>query len=199
MTLPTPVRCGLGGRYSEAMVEYSVSQTDEPLAILALVTFFEQTQKVKLSLARYLTETLNKSDAAHRGIRFEPFGAYLLACALSEPRRLSEVLRFVEGGKKAYEAVHHERAELVVPAKDGNDFQTTPLRITTNCRSTHVLGCSPSTAAETLEWLQDPKGTAFCFPANAVGPDLIFVLRLTSDGTVLRVCVQFKHTQELSA
>jgi hypothetical protein len=197
---------GLSGCHGEAMVEYGVSrfkheeaQTDEPLAILALVTFLEQTQKVQLPLARYLIETINTPDAAHRGIRFEPLGAYLLACAFSEPRRLSEVFEFVEGGKKAYEALHDERAELVALAKDGDDFQTTPLRITTNCRSSHVLGCSPSTAAETLKWLQDPKGTAFCFPANAVGPDLIFVLRLTSDGTVLRVCVQFKHTQELSA
>ena len=74
----------------------------------------------------------------------------------------------------------------------------TPLKIKTHYRSNHTLGCSPSTVADTLEWLQDPRGTAFCFPANIVGPDLIFVLRLTSDNTVLRVCVQFKHTEKVS-
>jgi hypothetical protein len=191
---------GLNGPIGDAMVEYGVSrfkkreaQTDEPLAILALVTFVEQ----KLPLATYLSHGLNVSNAAYRGIAFEPFGAYLLARAFSDPTPLSNVFKFV-GGNKANEALQHEVAELVTLEKLGNNFQTTPLKIRTNLRSTHVLGRSPSTVAGTLEWLQNPQGSAFCFPANTVGPDLIFVLRLIHDNTVLRVCVQFKHTQKLS-
>ena len=190
---------GLGGPIGSAMVEYGVSrfkkqaaQTDEPLAILGLVGFFEQRQ---LTLAKYLIRALNTSDAAPRGIAFEAFGAYLLARAFSEPRPLSEVFDFTETANKR---LQYEIAQLVTLEKVGDNFQTTPLQIKTNLRSRHVLGRSPSTVADTLEWLQNPQGSAFCFPANAVGPDLIFVLRLTSDNTVLRVCVQFGHTQKLS-
>jgi hypothetical protein len=193
---------GLSGPIGDGMVEYGVSrfkkevaQTDEPLAILALVTFVEQE---KLTLSEYLRRALNTSNAACRGIAFEAFGAYLLARAFSVPTPLSNVFDFIEGGRKADEALQNELAELVTLEKVGDDFRTTPLQIATNVRSSHVLGRSLTTVADTLEWLQNPQGTAFCFPANAVGPDLIFVLRLTKDDTILRVCVQFKHTQHLS-
>ena len=193
---------GLGGPIGDAMVEFGVSrftleeqtaQTDEPLTLLALVTLFEQE---KQTLAKYLTRNLNSPDPASRGITFEAFGAYLIARAFCEPRRLTEVFQFVERDK--HKRLQKEVAELVTLEKVGDDFQTTPLQITTNRRSSHVLGRSAKTAPDTLEWLHNPKGTAFCFPANTVGPDLIFVLRLKNESKVLRVCVQFKHTKALS-
>jgi len=191
---------GLSGPIGDAMVEFGVSrfkkhaaQTDEPLAILALVTLFEQEE---LTLAKYLTRSLNTSDAASRGIAFEAFGTYLLARAFSGPRRLSDVFKFVGRGK--HKKLQKEVAELVTLEKVGDGFQTIPIQIETNFRSNHILGRSPTMVRDTLEWLQNPKGSAFCFPANIVGPDLIFVLRLISDDTVLRVCVQFKHTKALS-
>ena len=184
------------------MVEYGVSrfkewasQTDEPLAILGLVTFFEQ----RHTLAKYLTRSFDTSDVNSQGMALKAFGAYLLAHAFSEPKPLSEVFKFVGTGKKAKKmkkALQDELAELVTLEKVGDNFQTTPFKIKTNIRSSHVLGRSPSSIADTLEWLQNPQGSAFCFPANSVGPDLIFVLRLRSDNTLLRVCVRFKHTQK---
>ena len=63
----------LGGPIGSAMVEYGVSrfkksnhqaETDEPLAILALVTFVERT----LTLDKYLRDQLNSAHAAYRGI-----------------------------------------------------------------------------------------------------------------------------------
>ena len=188
----------LNGPMGDTMVEFGMSRfrkqkvlTDEPLAILALVTFF---RKQGQTLAKYLTHKLNTPDAAYWGISFEAFGAYLLAQAFSVPKTLSEIFEFVGGNQ----ALQNERAELVALEKVDHKFQTTPLRIETNLRSCHILGCSPSTNADTLEWLQDPQGSAFCFPANSVSPDLIFVLRLTSDNTVLHMMVQFKHMQSLS-
>ena len=161
--------------------------------LLALVSFLEQ--KNQLSLTKYLARELNTSHPTSWGLVFEPFGAYLLACAFSEPKKLSDVFEFV-GDKKANKVLQGEFAQLVRLEKVGDEFRSTPFQITTNLRSSHVLGRSPSTVADTLEWLQNPQGSAFCFPANAVGPDLIFVLRLKSDQTVLRVCVQFKHHME---
>ena len=91
-----------------------------------------------------------------------------------------------------------ELAELVALERVGNNFQMTPSKIITHYWLNHILGCSPSMVTDTLEWLQDPQGTAVCFPANIIGPDLIFVLRLTSDNMVLRMCVQFKHMEKMS-
>jgi len=192
---------GLGGPRGDAMVEFGMSrfrrqaaQTDEPLAILALVTFFEQN---KQTLAGYLTRAINTSNPAVRGIAFEAFGAYLLARAFSGPTPLEKVFEFV-GDKKAVKDLEKEVAELVTLEKVDDGFKITPLQIDTNLRSSHVLGRSSKTPTDTLEWLRNPQGSAFCFPANTVGPDLIFVLRLTNDDKILRVCVQFKHTQTLS-
>ena len=198
----------LSGPIAADMVEYGVSRfkklvagqgaeahTDEPLVILALITFFE---RQNLSLVKYFRRELNTSDASHRGKVFEAFGAYLLARAFSEPKRLSEIFEFVEGGKKANKALEDAVAVLATLEKDGDKFHATPLQIETKRRLRHVLGRSPSSAAGTLEWLQNPQGSAFCYPANTVGPDLIFVLKLPKDRTVLRVCVQFKHTEQLS-
>ncbi|KAG8817217.1 hypothetical protein FRC17_011324 [Serendipita sp. 399] len=195
---------GLGGSTGERMVEYGVSrfkrpsesdsgiaETDEPLAILGLVKFLEQQN---LRLERYLMEALNTANPSARGFAFEPFGAYLLARAFSSPRPLSEVFEFVRDCK-----LQEETAELVALEQFHGSFSFTPLNIKSDVRSTHVLGYSPLTADETLKWLQNPQGSAFCFPPSAIGPDLIFVLRLTRDGTFLRVCVQFKHTKKLDS
>jgi hypothetical protein len=192
----------LGGPRGDKLVEYGVSrfkrpggvgdreaETDEPLAILGLITFFGHHHQ---TLERHLREALSVANAPARGFAFEPFGAYLLARAFSSPTPLSRVFEFV-----GEHSLQDELAELVTLERIDDTFQTTPLKIDSDLRSSHVLGCSPSSVAETLEWLQNPRGSAFCFPANRVGPDLIFVLKLTRDGTVLRVCVQFKHTKEL--
>ena len=173
---------GLDGDIGEAMVEYGVSrfkgrvaETDEPLAIVALVTFVEQEKK--LTLEGHLGSALNTSNPGSRGIAFETFGAYLLAPAFSDLARLSKVFEFVGGGRKANEALQDELAELVTVEKDGKSSRTIPLKFKTNFRSSYILGRSPSTVADKLGWLRNPQGSAFCSPANAVGPDLIFFLR----------------------
>jgi len=197
--------CSLEGPIGDAMVEYGVSrfkkpsktpeaETDEPLAILALVKFFKHKS---LTLEGYLATSLTTPHPAHQGIVFKAFGAYLLARAFSGPTPLSKIFEFVPG-KKVYAAFQDEPAELVTLEKDGDNFRTTPFNIEANFRSSHLIGRSLSSIPETLEWLENPQGSAFCFPANAVGPDLIFFLRLTNDDTVLRVCVQFKHAETLS-
>lgn len=185
------------------MVEYGISrfrglnkdgsryvEADEPLAILGLISFLG---KEGWSLERHLMEPLNGPHASARGFAFESFGAYILARAFAKPRRLAEVFNFV--GECS---LGDEVAELVTLQKDGATFICQPLDITSDVRPNHILGDSQSKNAETLEWLRDPKGTAFCFPAQNVGPDLILTLRLAKDSTILRVCIQFKHQQELN-
>jgi hypothetical protein len=203
--------CGLGGPNADMMVEYGVSrfkessggpnrvtssadpdrvaETDEPLAILGLFNFLG---KQNLTLGTYLRDTVNVENPISRTLAFKSFCAYLLARAFSTPKPLSEVFEFVGESK-----LTEETAELVTLEKIDDCFRITPLTLESTFRPSHVLGCSPSTVDGTLEWLQNPGGSAFCFPSNLVGPDLIFVLRLKSDDKLLRVCVQIKHTKEL--
>ena len=191
---------GLGGATADAMVEYGVSrfkkheaQTDEPLAILGLVAFIA---KRGLSLSSHLRRELNTANPAYRGMAFEPFATYMLARAFSTPTPLSSVFDLVG---EVRESLRHQCAELVALEKDGDNFRATPIRIKTESQPTHMLGYSASTADDTLKWLQDPQGSAFCFPANVVGPDVISVLRLTKDNIFLCVCCQVKHTKQLSS
>ena len=93
------------------------AETDEPLAIFALVDFVE---REKLTLEQYLTRALNTSNAAHRGIVFEAFSAYFLVCSFSEPRPLSKICEFI-GDKKAYNALQDKLAGLVTLTK-GDDI-----------------------------------------------------------------------------
>src|SRR5262249_25467394 len=145
-----------------------VAETDEPLAILGLVTLLLEQG---LTLETHLRAAPNVPNASAGGFAFEPFGAFILARAFSAPRPLSDVFEFVVECK-----LQDELAELVTLERVDDSFRCAPLNINSDLRSIHVLGCSPSTVAGTLEWLQDPGGPAFCFPANTVGPDLIFVL-----------------------
>ncbi|KAG8816164.1 hypothetical protein FRC17_000410 [Serendipita sp. 399] len=192
---------GLSGPNGDSMVDYGVSrfkppsidgsgvaETDEPLAILALVIFLA---KQHLTLEKHLLEALSTMDLRASGLAFEPFSAYLLARAFSTPRPLSEVFEFVGTCE-----LQGETAELVTLGKSNGTFKYTPFDVNSDSRLGHVPGYSPLTTNETLKWLQNPQGSAFYFPPSAVGPVLIFVLRLTSDDTFLRVCVQFRHTNE---
>jgi hypothetical protein len=82
--------------------------------------------------------------------------------------------------------------------KVGDTFLCRPLNIASDIGSHHIVGSSPRTSPETLQWLHDPQGTAFCFPPKEVGPDVIFNLRLLNSEKILRVIVQFKHRKSLS-
>ena len=146
-----------------------------------------------LMLEDHLRSGLDTAVSSARGFAFEPFCAYLLARAFSSPTPLSNVFDFQ--GEYKHE---NELAELVTLEKGTNgDFTHIAFDINSNLRSSHAVGCSPSSSTDTLKWLQNAQRSAFCFPSNNVGPDLIFVLRLTNDNTFLRVCSQIKNREKL--
>ncbi|CAG8662197.1 12927_t:CDS:2, partial [Acaulospora colombiana] len=192
----------VGGESGDLLVELGISrfkqsgpeqareaETTERIMILKLCDFFET---LKMTMESHLIHELGASNPSSRGIAFEPFGAFLLARAFSSPRPLSEVFDFLENC-----TIQDEPAELVTLRKIDGQFKCTRLDIKSDMQSQNI-GRSPSDPEAMLEWLEDPKGVAFCFPPNTVGPDLVLVLRLTRTNTVLRVVVQFKNTANLS-
>jgi hypothetical protein len=175
------------------LVEYGVARfgdikklvTDEPLALLAAIRYFEKTA---WSLRYFLNEALTQSYAGARGVALEHFGAYIFALAFNSPRRLGEVFEFVGSNDLEQETGH---LVAVHKQKDGK-FVAHPVNITSDALPTYILGRSPSDARQTLSWLEDPGRTVFCFPAHIIKPDLILLLQL-SDTRLLRVLVQFKQ------
>ncbi|PVF91106.1 hypothetical protein CPB86DRAFT_745978 [Serendipita vermifera] len=191
----------LGGKDGELLVELGISkfknsgveghreaEITENLVIYGLFDLFES---LKLTMEDYLLHELGSPHPSSRGLAFESFGAFLLARSFSSPRPLSDVFEFVGDL-----AIKDELAQLIALERSDNSFRQTPININSTMPPDH-LGCSPNVEGM-LKWLEDPKGTAFCFPPNIVGPDLILMLRLTQHGTILRVCVQIKNTENLS-
>jgi hypothetical protein len=79
----------------------------------------------------------------------------------------------------------NETAELVSIHQFDGKVICNPVSILSTT-PTYILGYSPRTQKETLDWVKDPQRTVFCFPADKVGADLILVLRL-SDKSILPV------------
>jgi hypothetical protein len=160
---------------------------DEPLALLAVANYY--TKQTQWDLPYFLKEGVSGSNASARGVAIEYFGAYALALAFRSPTRLGDVFDFV-GGKND---LKNETGHLVAVHKQDECFKTHPFDISSPSLPTYILGRKHHSSKETLDWLDDPNRVVFCFPAQNVGPDLILVLQL-SDGHLLRVVVQFKHS-----
>ena len=180
------------GRQAEALVEYGFARfqqtetgvVDEPIVLLAAADFFSK--QTSWSMSTILSAGLTSSNPGERGFTFERFGAFLLATAFESQTPLSSVFDFVGRTK-----LHRESAHLVA-INNGDKRRRTPVKISPPVRCNYILGQSHSSEQQTLDWLENPKGTALCFPVKTFGPDLILLLQL-SDATVLRVLVQFKQ------
>jgi hypothetical protein len=187
----------LGGPNNEKLVEYGVARfafhknvvTNEPLALLAAVDYFSETW---WPLQHFLLEAVTSHHDSARGSAFEHFAAYILGNAFKSPTPLSEVFSFVG---RVSEDLEGEIGELVAIEKAGGTYVCHPIDISSNTGPTYRWGRTCQSEAETLAWLQNPQRTAFCFPADKVGPDLILVLRL-SDKSLVRVLFQFKQRLE---
>lgn len=184
----------LGGTNIELLVEHGFARfytqqegiADEPLALLAAVHYFSL--NTPWNLKHLLLDGLNETKASSRGFAFQLYGSYMLAAAFQSWKKLSSVFTFI--GKTQ---LQNESARLVAVIKHScSGSQVHPVSFDQRIGPHYILGHSPTSREETLSWLENPKGTAFCFPEELVGPHLILLLELSSGG-VLRVLIQFKH------
>jgi hypothetical protein len=187
----------IGNEDAFKLVEYGVARfgllekfiIDEPMALLAATHYF--TTQTPWCLQHFLLEAVSPSDSAIRGKGLEHLGVYLIAEAFKTPRRLSDIFEFIDAND-----LGNEFARLVCINKVGENVSHAPLNLLSDERDTYIVGCSASSEAETLSWLQNPNRTAFCFPAHTVGTDAILFL-LLSGGYILRVFIQWKYTTGL--
>jgi hypothetical protein len=187
---------------------------DEPIVLLAAADFFST--QTSWTMEAILSEGLTSTIDPERGYALERFGAFLLARAFESqtpsqtppqtpsktpalsqsptPRLsasqipLSSVFEFIGSTKLRRESAHL----VAIGWDDNNQYRCTPITFSPPTGCNYILGRSTSSPNQTLEWLENPKDTAFCFPDKDIGPDLILLLQL-SDASILRVLVQFKH------
>jgi hypothetical protein len=183
----------LGGPKREKAVEYGFArfcdednvQVDEPITLLAATEFFNT--RTPWTTSHFLAEDMGVKSSSARGVAFEQFSAYLIGTAFKSPRRLSDVFRFVK-----MSPLGKMHAELVAVRLEEGELNYTTVDISSRSGPTYIMGHTSHSNQATLEWLRDPKGTVFHFPANTIGPDVILFLKL-SDGRIIAVLVQCKQ------
>lgn len=158
---------------------------DEPLVLLAATQWINNHHGTRYKL---FAKQIHLHDPNSNG--FENYIAFCIDMMFSSCRRLSDVFAFV-GTPPDWSALD---AELVA-------LYTTPLDVVEESSVRHYLFSGPSvtlgTNAKSLEetssWLEHQTRSAICFPQVSMGPDLIFILRL-SDGSLIWVVLQAKYS-----
>jgi hypothetical protein len=183
----------MGGPDNEKLVElgflrladHNVGIADEPLALLAAMYHFSETA---WTMQHFLHEALTIHEPSARGFAFEYFAVYAIMRAFSKPRVLSDIFDF----RGVPNAMWNEHVQLVAARKANGTFKFYPVDFFSVRRSICRLA---SAQVDALSWVQNPNGTAVCFPSKQDDPDAILLLRLPSE-EILRLLVSFKHTQD---
>jgi len=178
----------------EKWVEYGFARfsnskniiVDEPLVLLAVLHHFTTERLWKLR--SFLLEAFSNSDESGKGLSLERLRAYLLVLALRSPICLSTVFDFIGNA-----ALKDETARLVATHRAADDqWVSSPVDISSNATPTNIFSHTPRNDEQILSWLNNPARTVFCFPVEAIGADLTFLLEL-SDGHHVRVVIRFKQ------
>ncbi|THU87878.1 hypothetical protein K435DRAFT_842364 [Dendrothele bispora CBS 962.96] len=204
------IECGVARwQYSTKKRKFDC-KIKEPLVLL--------TAMVRLSLEdgiplyQHLVDDIDKNVSFRNRNGFEAYLAYFFARAFGNEARLGAVfdLQYSVG-----EALANHNATLVSLYRGGDDYpleeeavllfsdqngerNSNTVGFVRDSGSVDIPGCLAEHANDTASverWLRHRTHTAFCYPTIKMGPDLIFVLKLTSPNDEVRylwVAVQVK-------
>ncbi|KAF8882245.1 hypothetical protein BD779DRAFT_1612475 [Infundibulicybe gibba] len=187
---------GALGKDEETYVEYGFARfvdsdtktvaVDEPLVLLAANRWINANYRTSY---KFFAKQIHTHEPSSNG--FENYVAFCLNLIFSEKRRLNQVFQFV-GAPPTWA---NQRAELVALHRPlGGVVEDGPVRHSDFSGPSVTLGANAKTLEETFGWLDHLQHTPFCFPHVAMGPDIIFILKL-SDGTFIWVALQAKYSQ----
>lgn len=177
-------RCAEGGGQRASI--------DEPLALLAFIrqwmpmnTGPGQQYKCQ-SLYGALAQEL-RVNTADKQNGFEKFIAFSLDVVFSKERRLNQVFTF-HGTVPAWA---DKKAELVSVFCDGTgEVETGKTSFSGSMTPSVTLGVDAKNESETVSWMRHRDRATFCFPQEAMRVDILFVLRLTDDKSLIWVALQ---------
>ena len=162
---------------------------DEPLVLLAATPWINKHHR---SRYKHFAEQIQWQDPHSNG--FENYLAFCIDMIFSHRQKLNEVFTFL-GTPPSWSDLE---AELVALYKYNGDVDTVEESTAQHFRFSGpsvTLGTNAKSLEETSHWLNHKTHSPICFPHFAMGPDLIFVLRL-SDGSLIWVVLQAKYSTE---
>jgi hypothetical protein len=183
------------GKDEAAYVEYGFARftdsdtnmvaVDEPLVLLAATHWTNENYR---SSYKFFAKQIHLHDPKSNG--FENFLAFSLNLAFSERHRLNEIFTF-SGTLPPWAS---EEAQFVALSRtELGDIEEGFVRYSEYFGPSVTLGTNSKTTDETSAWLEHRSHAPLCFPHIAMGPDLLFILRL-SDGSFIWVALQAKYS-----
>lgn len=186
---------GFLGKDEATFVEYGFARfvdhetktvaVDEPLVLLAATHWINANHRTSY---KFFAKQIHLHDPSSNG--FENYMAFCIDMIFSQKRRIGDVFSF---GSDPPTWVDLE-AELVSLCRtDGGNIEASSARHFQFCGPSVTLGTNAKSPEQTLAWLQHRLHPPICFPHVSMGPDLVFVLRL-SDGSLIWVALQAKYS-----
>ncbi|KAF8901314.1 hypothetical protein CPB84DRAFT_1777551, partial [Gymnopilus junonius] len=159
---------------------------DEPLVLLAATHWINANHRTSY---KFFAKQIHLHDPASNG--FENYVAFCIDMIFSNKRRINEVFHFI-GPAPSWTT--HE-AELVGLHRTSlNLIEQSAVRHFQSSGPSLTLGTNAKSPEDTSRWLAHDSHAPFCFPHISMGPDLIFVLRLVDDGSLIWVALQAKYS-----
>ncbi|KAF9446423.1 hypothetical protein P691DRAFT_627847, partial [Macrolepiota fuliginosa MF-IS2] len=159
---------------------------DEPLVLLAAIRWMNTNHQTSYKM---LVREISTHNTTFNG--FENYVAFSLDLVFSQPRRLNEVFTFHETPPTWAEMY----AEIVsLHCNDSGDVETGVVSFANSFGPSVTLGVNAKSPTSVLDWLGHRTHSPFCFPHQSMGPDVMFILRL-SDGSLIWVALQTKWSR----
>jgi hypothetical protein len=175
----------------------------EPLVLLAAT--FRLSLEDGIPLYKHLTDTIEQHRALYGRNGFEAYLAYFFARTFGESERLGAVFDLHEESTRDHLAdytatlvslyqhddsdrLEEERVILFsgrngsVSESDERQQKSWFIRDDGPIRIPGCLGEHANDMEGVVRWLRHRSHTAFCFPPPKMGPDLLFILKLTKPG-----------------
>lgn len=157
---------------------------DEPLVLLAATHWINMQYRKSY---KYFAKQIHMHTPDSNG--FENYIAFCIDMLFSQPRRVNEVFTF-NGVPPEWTNL---QAELVSVHQTGSTCETSTSRHYLFSGPSVTLGTNAKSPEETLKWLGLRSQAPICFPHVAMGPDLLFILKL-ADGSLIWVALQAKYS-----
>ncbi|KAF9482872.1 hypothetical protein BDN70DRAFT_379948 [Pholiota conissans] len=158
---------------------------DEPLVLLAATHWINSNHR---SSYKFFAKQIHLHDSDSNG--FENYIAYCIDMLFSCRRRVNEIFLF-NGQPPPWSDLE---ADLV--ALHRTDLGAVEENTVRHCNFTGpsvTLGTNAKAPENTTKWLAHRSHTPICFPHVSMGPDLLFILRL-SDSSLIWVALQAKYS-----
>lgn len=158
---------------------------DEPLVLLAATYWINKHHR---SSYKHFAKHIHLNDQYSNG--FENYLAFCIDMIFSHRRRLNEVFAFL-GTPPSWSSQEAELVALYNNNSLGVDVDISTVQHFLFSGPSVTLGTNTKSLDETSHWLNHKIHSPICFPHVAMGPDLIFILRL-ADGSLIWVVLQAK-------